>query len=378
MGETFTAAEQEAVALAWVEQSALGGLELRIHPADEMLACFTRSPRSDAHAFEYLRSGEEAFRVFGHAMAECGAELARAERVLDFACGHGRITRFLVHALGRDRVEASEIDPRALEFVGRTLGITVRPSATDPAQVRLGGPYDVIFVGSLFSHLPRPRFVAWLRALAASLRDGGLLVFTTHGEHVRGDYAVDASGFTFVRVSETDRLAKTEYGSSFVRPEVVVELVREAELVPLGFGEHELWNLQDVFVARRSGPAAEPRRLPAAPIVYGRIERAYLPRPGHAWIGGGTRSLARESPLREVRLIVDGSDAGAVNLAAAVAHEDGQRREPWATVEWYTEGDASMLQPGLHTVCAVATTAAGRREVFGARGLRVPRAGGSR
>jgi len=369
-GPASSPADQEAVARAWVDAAGLRGLDLRVHPGDEVQAFIAAgSPRTDAHRFEYLRSGHEAYVIVEHVLAACGMRLAAAAHLLDFACGCGRIARFFVHALGRERVTVAEIDPVALRFVGETLGVETMASASDPAQLRCPRRFDVVFAGSLFSHLPRPRFSAWLRALGGLLGDGGMLVFTTHGERVGTPDAGATSGFSFVPVSETARLDPHEYGSAFVRPEVVIELVREAGLQPLGYLEREVWDLQDVFVARR-GEGGEVRRLPSAPIVYGRIERAHLPRPGHAWIGGGTRLLAREAPLREIRLVVDGVDLGPTNLGPAVAAAVAGWHEGRVTHEWYTEGDASSLGPGLHTLCAVGVTAGGRREVFAARGLR--------
>lgn len=367
----FTVEEQTVVARAWAECAGLHGLELRTHPRDEMLGFIAAgSPRVDAHLFEYLRSGQEAFRIVEHALAAAGRRLDTVARLLDFACGCGRIARFFVHALGAERVVAAEIDRQALAFVGATFGVETIASATDPRDVQLAAAFDVVFAGSLFSHLPRPRFVAWLRALARGLRPDGLLVFTTHGEGVRGSYPASSSGFTFVPVSETARLEASEYGSAFVRPEVVLDLLREAGLAPVGWTEREVWDLQDVFVARREA-AAEPRRLPAAPIVYGRIERAHLPRPGHAWIGGGTRLLAADAPLRDVRLVVDGVDLAGANLAPPVAVTGVGAGDGRVTQEWYTEGPTGDLASGLHSVCAVGVTASGRREAFGARGLRV-------
>lgn len=373
MGPTFSLAEQEAVARAWASCVGLDDLELRVHSGDEMQAFIAAaSTRVDAHRFEYLRSGYEAFAVVEHLLDAGGLRLAEVERLLDFACGCGRVTRFFVHALGPERVVASEIDADALEFVHRTFGVASVCSATEPRAVQFATSFDAIYAGSLFSHLPRPRFVEWLRALAGALRDDGLLVFTTHGEQVRGARAAAPSGFTFFPMSETARLEPNEYGTAFVRPEVVVDLVREAGLAAVGYVERELWGLQDVFVARRGGATA-PVRLPSAPLVYGRIERADLAEPAHAWVGGGTRLLAREAPLREVRLVVDGVDFAGANLGAAVPHAAAAPHDPWVTTEWYSEGDVSALAPGLHTVCAVAATATGRREVFGARGLRVHR-----
>lgn len=45
----------------------------------------------------------------------------------------------------------------------------------------LGGEYDVIWVGSLFTHVDEDRTTAWLAHLARSLSEQGVLVATFHG-----------------------------------------------------------------------------------------------------------------------------------------------------------------------------------------------------
>ena len=76
--------------------------------------------------------------------------------------------------------------------------------------------FDLIYVGSLYSHLPRERFEAYLRRMFDALAPQGLLIFTTHGDAVEPGIPKEPGGFTFVPSSESERLDTQEYGSSFV------------------------------------------------------------------------------------------------------------------------------------------------------------------
>ena len=77
--------------------------------------------------------------------------------------------------------------------------------------------FDVIFVASLFSHLPERRFVPWLRWLYRRLAPGGVLVVSTHGpESLLPGRALPAGGFHFETLSESRRLTGDEYGSTWV------------------------------------------------------------------------------------------------------------------------------------------------------------------
>ena len=53
--------------------------------------------------------------MFGTAVADC--------HILDFACGYGRLLRFLTLCVPPTRIWASEIQPDALDFVVREFGV---------------------------------------------------------------------------------------------------------------------------------------------------------------------------------------------------------------------------------------------------------------
>ena len=101
--------------------------------------------------------------------------LLKTQRVLEFASGHGRFTRHLTKALGAGRVVVSDVVPSAVEFSKNTFGVDGFLSASAPEQVQWPQRYALVFVLSLFSHLPRSTWSRWLKVLYEAVAPGGLL-----------------------------------------------------------------------------------------------------------------------------------------------------------------------------------------------------------
>ncbi|MBM3976917.1 MAG: class I SAM-dependent methyltransferase [Planctomycetes bacterium] len=344
-------------------------LDPHVHPDDEMLATMRAlGLPEDAAEFEYLRSGREALLVLEHALARQGRRLSDARRLLEFACGYGRATRWLVRALGPERVRASDILPEAVAFVGARHGSAAFASATEPAQVELGGPHDLVWVGSLFSHLPEPRFRAWLAHLGAALAPDGLLVLSTHG----ADAAGSVPEFRYERHSENARLSVDEYGTARVHPRRLAELAREAGLRVLDCAECEIWLTQDVHVlARGESPVRAPSVLPVnAAFARGRVELATCDERGWARFGGWVRLPAAYGEPQAVDVRIDAVHAFAAELGAVVEQRTGAT--VWLARPWYLEGELARFGAGEHTLCAFGRGGDGGMTCFDARSVRVP------
>ena len=128
-------------------------------------------------AEQYFEYGPSALRSIELAMS--AANLERVERVLDFACGGGRVLRYLKVAFPDAELTACDTWPDGLEFCVQTFGAKGVVSAVDPADVKLDGPFDLIWCGSLLTHVDREPFVEFVRLFESCLAPGGVLVFTT-------------------------------------------------------------------------------------------------------------------------------------------------------------------------------------------------------
>ena len=128
-------------------------------------------------------------------------------------------------------------------------------SAARPEDVAWPRRYGVVFVLSLFSHLPRSSWGRWLARLVDAVEPGGLLVFTTHGTEAarRARVTLDAEGYFFAPSSESTAIDAQEYGTAFTDEAFV--RARTAELAGtvevLRWAPMWFWHHQDAWVLQR-------------------------------------------------------------------------------------------------------------------------------
>lgn len=143
-----------------------------------------------------------------------------------------------------------------MAFQAEQFGVRAIVSTTLPENLVVPERYDLIFVASLFTHLPPATFTPWLRRLAEMLEPEGLLTFSVHDETIAPD-RVD--GIRFATNSESRVLDTNEYGSTWVTEAWVREQV--AAIGP-SFAcvrlPRALSDWQDVYVISPS-PISNPR-----------------------------------------------------------------------------------------------------------------------
>ena len=231
------------------------GLDCRISPSDDIFHFFAGHPSSVNPLRDYFADGWRTLSELMLLLEAVDRPLLRMPRVLEFASGHGRFTRHLVKALGAPRVTVSDVVPSAVEFSRATFGVDGFLSASRPEDVRWPGQYDLVFVLSLFSHLPRSTWSRWLRVLQDAVAPGGLLVFSTHGQKAADfdSVTLDADGFFFAPSSESSAIDAHEYGTAFTSEAFVLKEVAEVWGAD-ALAHHALvhfWNHQDAYVLRK-------------------------------------------------------------------------------------------------------------------------------
>lgn len=231
------------------------GLDCTISEQDDIFGFFRGHHSSRNPLRDYLADGWRTLAELMVLLESVDQPLLKAGRVLEFASGHGRFTRHLVKAMGSSRVVVSDVVPSAVEFSRSTFGVDGFLSASVPESVQWPARYDLVFVLSLFSHLPRATWSRWLKVLYQAVAPGGLLVFSTHGvkaanfDHVR----LDDEGYFFSASSESTAIDEQEYGTTFTSEAFVLARIAETlgadklvHKVPVHF-----WNHQDAYVLRK-------------------------------------------------------------------------------------------------------------------------------
>lgn len=221
-----------------------------IDPRDDLLGFIARGPHGQNPIRAYLADGWRTLSELMLLLERLDRPLLGFDSVLEFACGYGRFTRHLAHALP-GRVAAADILPGSAEFVGRQFGVEAFSSSLEPERIRFPRRYRLVFVLSLFTHLPVEDWGRWLKVLAGAVAPGGLLIFTVHSESLAAAQGVrfDDSGVHFVPSSESPTLDPAHYGTTFTTRAVVErELSSALGQGPLDYAADSFWVGQDAVV----------------------------------------------------------------------------------------------------------------------------------
>jgi SAM-dependent methyltransferase len=200
-------------------------------------------------------------------------------RILDLPCGYGRVMRYLRGGFPDAEIVACDLKRGGVDFCASTFGAIPVYSVVDPAKLELPGTFDLIWCGSLFTHLPPEGWRQFLNLFDSVLEKGGLLIFTTHG---RMTATFMADGYTFgmnERVPEMLQRADDErfaygdyddeegYGISLSYPDwVTKEIQKRGNLRLLNYTEAGWIRHQDIVVYQK--PPADWNDLPPAGTVF--------------------------------------------------------------------------------------------------------------
>lgn len=216
----------------------------------------------------YISVGQSASENIEHALRLANKTFQEIGRCLDFPCGYGRITRVLQARLSEAAdLDVCDIVPEAVEFCAQEFGAVPILSQKDISKVIFPEKYDLIWIGSLLTHLDKKSYIDTLKISSDSLEKEGVLLFTTHGSYsldIIDSYGIpnlnrkevennlQESGFYFAPYP-----GESDYGISlnsegFVRS--LLEKYFPAQLKLL-FYEPTGWdNHQDVFACQNIQP----------------------------------------------------------------------------------------------------------------------------
>jgi SAM-dependent methyltransferase len=229
-------------------------IETKVHPMDEMYLFFTSHPdHKDTPLQSYFDSGAGMIRTLLEILDKIGLRLEETNSFLEFACGYGRFTRHLVKIVPPLKITGADVYKEAVDFQKTVFGVKGFYSEFDPEDVTIPEKYDIIFVASLFSHLPLNTWRPWLKKLYHSLNENGVLIFSTHGSSCMADPGkMPDEGFLYCHMSESKILSFKDYATTYVTSEFVHKAVNEetGQFVLLDIPKC-LWNYQDVYIVQK-------------------------------------------------------------------------------------------------------------------------------
>ena len=231
------------------------GLDAHIDPQDDVFGFFNGHGTWSSPMRDYLADGWRTLSELLLLLERSGRPLTGFANVLEFASGHGRFTRHLVKAIGAERLTVSDVVPGAVQFSTAQFGVQGFLSTTKPAELAWPKQHDLIFVLSLFSHLPKATWLPWLAKLWDMTAPGGCLVFTTHGEYAakRAGIVAADDGYHFHAESESHAIDAQEYGTTYTLPAFVQAQLQALSPAPARVDHCPtwFWAHQDAFVLHK-------------------------------------------------------------------------------------------------------------------------------
>jgi SAM-dependent methyltransferase len=185
------------------------GVPGRVHVHDTMLQNDSREEIE-----HYIRVGQSAMTNIEAALAAAGRGWGDIESALDMACGYGRVLRWLVRRVAPARVSACEVLEESIRFCHAEFGAGPLLSNPELARMRLPREYDLIWVGSLFTHLVPETGLEFLAVLGRALRPRGVLLFSTQGPSCLGQMA--SYGWMFKDKSDEFRRQLEARGAAYL------------------------------------------------------------------------------------------------------------------------------------------------------------------
>jgi SAM-dependent methyltransferase len=219
----------------------------------------------------YYTTGRTTIRRVRLAMLQ--TRKTEVRRILDFGSGYGRILRQFKAAFPEARLAACDILAEAVDFCAETFGAEPVYAADDPGETKLEGKFDLIWLGSLFTHLAAERWTSLLDLLERVLEPEGLLMFTTQGRFIRDQIAertwqdafgrpiwvnwgvteqqldgavadYDRDGFGYLEWGSLHR----QYGTSIATPAWVMEQLQERRGLEIISYWERGWQPQDLVI----------------------------------------------------------------------------------------------------------------------------------
>ena len=216
----------------------------------------------------YFKVGLSAISCIDEAVRH--ARLEKIENILDLPCGGGRVLRFLAGRFPAAKVWACDLQRDMVDFCAREFRAKPVYSAADFDRLAIDASFDLIWCGSLVTHLNAPGIKSLLRFFSRRLRPGGALVLSTHGAHAAElmlnqeiDYGVSrdalnkaiarfrADGFGFASYPNDDDYGvptnEGQYGISLTARAWIAATAQTEGLEEKYFAAHGWDNHQDVF-----------------------------------------------------------------------------------------------------------------------------------
>jgi SAM-dependent methyltransferase len=229
---------------------------------------------------QYFEVGADALRLIRQALAVAALSTGQIQRVLDYGCGFGRVLRWLQAAFPLAQIIAADINRAAVGAVQSIFGVDAFVLDASLKE-EIGREFDLIWVGSLATHLPENQVRAVFVRLASLLSAHGLIVASVCGPYVldrlsrrEKTYGLDdagiarlITGYQNTGYGFSSYPNQSSYGISVCRTSKLVLLIEHAGLQTVFFEGRGWVRHQDCVAMVKMPPTYSVPQPPRSVVV---------------------------------------------------------------------------------------------------------------
>jgi len=159
----------------------------------------------------YLNSGASGLRnvMLGIQLAD----VVSTARIIDFGCGHGRVMRWLRAAFPNSDIVGTDLSEGSVDFCAKTFGAIPVLSPIYFTAFPQVDPADIVWSGSVITHLKECAAETYLELVVRLLRPHGVAIFSTHGrESVRW---ILERGFNYIQGQSQEPMLRGYYSLGY-------------------------------------------------------------------------------------------------------------------------------------------------------------------
>jgi SAM-dependent methyltransferase len=220
---------------------------------------------------EYFNIGRRALELVMLSAQLC--DKPHYPEILDLPCGHGRVLRWLRAHYGYANITACDLDRDGVDFCRDQFNATAVYSQTDLRALPFGPQFDLVWCGSLLTHLAPEAWLTALDCLIRWTRECGVIVFSTQGRYFSTLVARDQNAFA----NNVDAVALLEkfkrdgsafepyfedpvgaYGLAVTSPEFIGRVLQRYPGVIVRAYLEQAWGVQDVVILYKASGHHEP------------------------------------------------------------------------------------------------------------------------
>lgn len=215
----------------------------------------------------YFSIGRRALELLVLAQHLC--QRSNYINVLDLPCGHGRVMRWIRAQYPHAHITGCDLNRDGVDFCCEQFGAVPVYSEPDLRAVAFERAFDLVWCGSLLTHLPVPVALQTLDALISCASEDAVIVFTTQGRYLssvlargEGDFADNVDVVSLLEDYRREGAAfqpyyedpAGRYGLSLLAPTFLTAVLERNPHVIIRAYLEQAWGVQDVVVLyKKSG-----------------------------------------------------------------------------------------------------------------------------